>query len=160
MLTIKETETGRAYEITKNSDPDKKVALEFINATTGGILTNESLLFVLIMRLKALNQELTCDENAEAIDLLVKTTEVLERRAQRMKEAFGQPVGIAEVSSAPTKTPESEGPVLGGVLGQLHNARTLLTEVHALSSDEVKQLIEERTGPWMVWGVNQHGPMR
>lgn len=156
MLTIKETQLGRSYEVTKDSDPDKKVVLDFINASTPGILTNEALLFVLIMRLRSLDQELPCDENKQAIELLVQTTEALVAREKRMKAAFGQPVSIAEVSSAPTKTSQSESPLVGGLLGQLQNARALLTEVHALGSAEIKQLIEKRTGPWLVWGVDRH----
>jgi hypothetical protein len=185
MLTIKETQLGRSYEVTKDSDPDKKVVLDFINASTPGILTNEALLFVLIMRLRSLDQELPCDENKQAIELLVQTTEVLVAREKRMNMPATQAIGIAEVSSttreqelmqqlfglearaasaAGIKTyfpQNTQQPALeNGLVAQLGRARALLTEVHALGSDEVKQLIEKRTGPWMVWGVNQQEPVR
>lgn len=101
MLSIKETQTGRSYEITKGSDPDKKVVLDFINASTPGILTNEALLLVLIMRLRSLNVELPCSENHHVIDLLVQATEVLALRSRRLGQKEMVPIAIAEVSTTP-----------------------------------------------------------
>lgn len=225
MLSIKETQAGRSYEITEGSDPDKKVVLDFINASTPGILTNEVLLLVLIMRLGSLNVELPCSENHQVIDLLVQATEVLALRSRRLGQKEMTPIAIAEVRTMPaidnyagckpmneeaglevmvavsagetrptiptqpivsqpiipgpssvvdwvtrpvekvtplevSKTGSSQGPLADGLLNQLQRARALLTELHALGSDEVKQLIEKRTGPWMVWGVNQQEPVR
>lgn len=223
MLTIKEMQLGRSYEIADDNNPDGKVVLDFVNAANPGILTNEVLLFVLIKRLKSLNLELACEENEKVIELLMQAVDVLAQRAQRMKQAFGQAIGIAQATPAPeehvqsippacvkTQTPDipqefpspekggdytaevarsepasfsqgtveqldnwadkvertlerdlpksvpTQGPSAAGLLGQLEAARSLLTETHALGSPEVKELIERRTGRWLVWGVDQH----
>lgn len=145
MISIRETQPGRSYEITDDGKPDAKVVLAFVNAIEPGILTTESVLMTLIQRLGVLNQEVYSEENEKVIELFVQAMELLTQRSLRRYE-LGK--GTLNVTAALSPTPSE-------LLGQIQQARALLTEVHVLGSDEVKQLIEKRTGPWMVWGVDR-----
>lgn len=40
----------------------------------------------------------------------------------------------------------------------LSRAKSLVTDVYAIASPEVKKLIELRTGPWLVWGADRDWP--
>lgn len=145
MISIRETQPGRSYEITDDGKPDVKVVLAFVNAVEPGILTTESVLMTLIQRLGVLNQEVYSEENEKVIELFVQAMELLTQRSLRRYE-LGK--GTLNVTAALSPTPSE-------LLGQIQQARSLLADVHVLGNAEVKELIEKRTGPWMVWGVDR-----
>lgn len=155
MIDIQEIEAGRSYKITHDSTPEKVAVLDFVNSSQGGLLTNEVLLFVLIKRLETLDREVPCKENAQVIELLIQSMDLLIQRANKQTDADVEsndpPMVLFEKARASHEW-DQQG---GDQSAQLQRARDLLTRLHAVGDQTVKKMIEESTGSWMVWGADR-----